>query len=570
MKKILKRIGLLAAAVMLLWGYQGMRVDAEEVRKDLNVPADSHMTAYYYHYDNNGVTGSSVTVNAEQYYTFYYLGDKEEWRLPVVTVYRADGTQETPEGSPYSDDVTVVGWSRYGINYSLSAPLTDADRVEISGGAEPMQYSVGAYDKAQVVANSAGDLFRVSIDANYWLYNHTWKMNYTFTDAAGNIVDYFEAGINYAADYNKDKHYNLLFYVQMKDYSAPLGEYTVEITDPYANTNSSQKLNFEVVDRITINQLSLDLPEVVAGKPLPANMTATARGLSENSQTPTILWLKDDEEVTGDAEANTTYVGSIMLSPAVGFSFRDAIVINTYPEQKEYTNINLIYGTLLLNYTFTTGDVESEDPGEDKGDNSGSDSSDNSGNNSNTGSDDNNNSDNGNTSSDSSNSTDNGNTGSDSNNNTDNSSEDTDDEQVDLYKIIEGAKGIWYGSTTEGLTIRGDGDFSKFAGVRVDGNWIPSVHYEAKSGSTIVTLKPSYLASLAEGEHTVEIMWVDDSASTTFTVAANSPAKQAELDDVPKTGEGAFGMLPETLLVIAAGLLLAGAAVSRKTGKTNL
>ena len=63
----------------------------------------------------------------------------------------------------------------------------------------------------------------------------------------------------------------------------------------------------------------------------------------------------------------------------------------------------------------------------------------------------------------------------------------------DIYKIIEGAKSTWNGSTTEGLTIRGDGDFAKFAGVRVDGNWIPDAHYEAKSGSTIVTLKPSYL-----------------------------------------------------------------------------
>ncbi|MFR8121753.1 MAG: hypothetical protein ACLU77_08335 [Waltera sp.] len=31
--------------------------------------------------------------------------------------------------------------------------------------------------------------------------------------------------------------------------------------------------------------------------------------------------------------------------------------------------------------------------------------------------------------------------------------------QEDPYKIIEGTKGTWSGSTTEGLTIRGDGDF---------------------------------------------------------------------------------------------------------------
>ena len=135
----------------------------------------------------------------------------------------------------------------------------------------------------------------------------------------------------------------------------------------------------------------------------------------------------------------------------------------------------------------------------------------------------------------------------------------------DIYKIIEGAKSTWNGSTTEGLTIRGDGDFAKFAGVRVDGNWIPSAHYEAKSGSTIVTLKPSYLASLAEGEHTVDIMWIDDSASTTFTVAANTAAAQPELDSVPKTGEGVMGWMPEILLLAAAGLVTFGGILRRRS-----
>lgn len=135
----------------------------------------------------------------------------------------------------------------------------------------------------------------------------------------------------------------------------------------------------------------------------------------------------------------------------------------------------------------------------------------------------------------------------------------------DIYKIIEGAKSTWNGSTTEGLTIRGDGDFAKFAGVRVDGNWIPSAHYEAKSGSTIVTLKPSYLASLSEGEHTVDIMWIDDSASTTFTVAANTAAAQPELDSVPKTGEGVMGWMPEILLLAAAGLVTFGGILRRRS-----
>ena len=139
------------------------------------------------------------------------------------------------------------------------------------------------------------------------------------------------------------------------------------------------------------------------------------------------------------------------------------------------------------------------------------------------------------------------------------------DSSEEPYKIINGAKSTWNGSTTEGLTIRGDGDFAKFAGVRVDGNWIPSAHYEAKAGSTIVTLKPSYLASLSEGEHTVDIMWIDDSASTTFTVAANTAAAQPELDSVPKTGEGVMGWMPEILLLAATGLVTFGGILRRRS-----
>lgn len=144
-------------------------------------------------------------------------------------------------------------------------------------------------------------------------------------------------------------------------------------------------------------------------------------------------------------------------------------------------------------------------------------------------------------------------------------SETSEEAPKDMYKIIDGTKGTWNGSTTEGLTIRGDGDFAKFAGVRVDGNWIPSAHYEAKSGSTIVTLKPSYLASLSEGEHTVDIMWIDDSASTTFTVAANTAAAQPELDSVPKTGEGVMGWMPEILLLAATGLVTFGGILRRRS-----
>ena len=93
------------------------------------------------------------------------------------------------------------------------------------------------------------------------------------------------------------------------------------------------------------------------------------------------------------------------------------------------------------------------------------------------------------------------------------------------YKIIDGANGSWTQSTdgSGSLLIRGNGEFSKFLNVKVDGNIIDPTNYEARSGSTIIELKAEYLKTLSEGTHTFEIAWTDGTAKTSFTVARNTP-----------------------------------------------
>ncbi len=56
------------------------------------------------------------------------------------------------------------------------------------------------------------------------------------------------------------------------------------------------------------------------------------------------------------------------------------------------------------------------------------------------------------------------------------------------YKILDGANSDWKQNTEETITIRGNGDFSKFVGVKIDGNTIDAKNYTAKEGSTIITL----------------------------------------------------------------------------------
>ena len=403
MKKILQRIGLLAVTGMLLWGYQGMEANAAQ--EQLTVPENSHIEAHYSRYDSGS---DYIGVQAEKYYVFPGVGGGKTEQLPVVQIRRNNGTVETMQpGYSYSykadkKDENGNKWTEYYVSYEVKDKLQSGETVTITGNAELMQFEVKAYDDPKLARNDEDNTFRMVLDANYWLYSHPSDIGYAFTDMSGNPVDYFQAGIDFNADYNDElTDGQFLFYVKLKDYSAPNGTYTLTATDPYSQ-NIPKSMTFEVVDKI-------------------------------------------------EKKSDTT-------------------------------------------------------PG----------------------------------------------------------SSSEDEEAVDLYKIIDGTKSTWNGSTTEGLTIRGDGDFAKFAGVRVDGNWIPSAHYEAKAGSTIVTLKPSYLASLSEGEHTVDIMWIDDSASTTFTVAANTVAAQAELDSVPKTGEGVMGWMPEALLLVAAGLTIMGALRLKK------
>ena len=99
------------------------------------------------------------------------------------------------------------------------------------------------------------------------------------------------------------------------------------------------------------------------------------------------------------------------------------------------------------------------------------------------------------------------------------------------YKILDGVNSDWKQNTEETITIRGNGNFSKFVGVKIDGNTIDAKNYTAKEGSTIITLTTDYLKTLSIGTHTFEIVWTDGSASTNFTVSKNDSGSETPKDD---------------------------------------
>ena len=158
------------------------------------------------------------------------------------------------------------------------------------------------------------------------------------------------------------------------------------------------------------------------------------------------------------------------------------------------------------------------------------------------------------------------------------------------YQIIEGANGSWNQNTDGGsLRIRGNGEFSKFQNVKVDGNIIDSKNYTASKGSTIIELHADYLKTLSEGSHTFEIVWTDGAAGTGFTVARNTSgsnntgsnndnnnstntaaaaaptaaAPAQELDKVPATGDP-FGIWLTLFAISLTGLSVM--LVRRKKG----
>lgn len=95
------------------------------------------------------------------------------------------------------------------------------------------------------------------------------------------------------------------------------------------------------------------------------------------------------------------------------------------------------------------------------------------------------------------------------------------------YRIIEGAGSTWTQNTDGTVVIRGNGEFSRFHAVKVDGKVIDPANYDKKEGSTIITLKAEYLKTLAIGSHTFAIVWDNGIAGTNFTVAANTPANNS-------------------------------------------
>ncbi|MGN1387441.1 MAG: sortase B protein-sorting domain-containing protein, partial [Bacillus sp. (in: firmicutes)] len=128
-------------------------------------------------------------------------------------------------------------------------------------------------------------------------------------------------------------------------------------------------------------------------------------------------------------------------------------------------------------------------------------------------------------------------------------------------KIIEGAEQSVTAGEKKALSFRSNAAFSDFIRVELDGKTLDEKNYTVKEGSTVVTLKADYVATLSVGEHTIGIVSESGTATTTFTVNAKTVVD----DDTksPQTGDNSHMALWIALLA-ASVFGLAGTAVYSK------
>lgn len=72
----------------------------------------------------------------------------------------------------------------------------------------------------------------------------------------------------------------------------------------------------------------------------------------------------------------------------------------------------------------------------------------------------------------------------------------------------------------QNVSFRSEADISKFVMVKVNDTIVDESNYTLTEGSTIVTLKQNYVASLGEGNHSVSIVSTDGEATSSLKVVA--------------------------------------------------
>ena len=114
------------------------------------------------------------------------------------------------------------------------------------------------------------------------------------------------------------------------------------------------------------------------------------------------------------------------------------------------------------------------------------------------------------------------------------------------YKITKGDGSSTLKTSGNDLSFTANGAFAKFTGIEVDGKAVDAANYTAKAGSTIITLKGSYLKTLSTGKHTITVIYTDGEAEGTFYVTLTADGT------TPPTGDNSQIVLWIGLMAVSA------------------
>ena len=129
-------------------------------------------------------------------------------------------------------------------------------------------------------------------------------------------------------------------------------------------------------------------------------------------------------------------------------------------------------------------------------------------------------------------------------------------------EIIKGkGQSITAGEKKE-LTFRSNAAFSDFIRVELDGKTLDEKNYTATEGSTVVTLKADYVATLSAGEHTIGIVSESGTAETTFTVNAKAIVNNDKKS--PETGNDNETALLLAFLISCGGVIVVTSSYSKR------
>ena len=151
----------------------------------------------------------------------------------------------------------------------------------------------------------------------------------------------------------------------------------------------------------------------------------------------------------------------------------------------------------------------------------------------------------------------------------------TEDIAILAPTIIEGAGQAITADTAKDLSFRSNAPIKYFQKVLVDDKEVDAENYVLTEGSTIVTLKTSFVKTLGVGEHKLSVVSTTGTAETTFTIAeaakptpdssqtttttttTSKPKKKAGRETLPESGDSAYVMAGAVFAAGMAALLLA-------------